>query len=59
MLVVQSVSQWITSHGGPIELSVIPASTPQLVQQKPYMCCPIKDPLHIKDPLLLIGKSSP
>ena len=35
------------SWGGPIELFLIPASAPQLVLQS-----------HIKEPLLLIGKSS-
>ena len=36
--------------GGPIELFLIPASG---------MCYPVCGMVHIKEPLLLIGKSSP
>ena len=40
--------QWVIGsipHGGPIELFLVPVSAPGM--------------MHIKEPLLLIGKSSP
>ena len=47
------------SWGGPIELFLVPASAPRLVYQRPCMCYPVCGIMHIKEPLLLIGKSSP
>ena len=41
------------SWGGPIELFFVPASAPRLVY---YPVCGM---MHIKEPLLVIGKSSP
>ena len=46
-------------HGGPIELFIIPASDPRLVYQNRGMCYPVCGMVHIKEPLLLIGKNSP
>ena len=43
--------------GGSIELVLVPASAPRLVDSG--MCNPICGMVHIKEPLLLIGKSSP
>ena len=48
-LVVESII-----HGGPIDLFLIPASAPRVC-----MCYPLCGMVHIKEPLLLIGKSSP
>ena len=42
------------SWGGPIELFLVPASAPRR-----GMCYPVCLIVHIKEPLLLIGKSSP
>ena len=39
----------------PIELFLVPASAQRLVYQRPWNVCGI---VHIKEPLLLIGKSS-
>ena len=44
-------------NGGPIELFLVPASAPRLVYQT-GMCYPVCGMVHIKEPLLLIGKSS-
>ena len=41
------------SWGGPIELFLVPASSPGR-----GMCYPVCGIVHIKEPLLLIGKSS-
>ena len=41
----------------PIDLCIVPASAPRLVQQRPGMCYPVCGMVHIKEPLLLIGKS--
>ena len=41
-------------HGGPIELFLIPTSNKGC-----GMCYSVCGMVHIKDPLLLIGKSSP
>ena len=43
------------SWGGPIELFLVPASAPRLVNKGRGMCYPV---VHIKEPLLLIRKSS-
>ena len=43
------------SWGGPIELFLIPSSDPQ----GHGMCYPVYWIVHVKEPLLLIGKSSP
>ena len=41
------------------QLFSAPTSGPQLVHQKGCgMCCPVCGEVHIKDPLLLIGKSN-
>ena len=53
--------RWVVGsilHGGPIELFLIPASAPRLVHQDRGMCYPVCGMMHIKEPLLLIGKSS-
>ena len=47
------------SWGGPIELFLVPASTPQLVNKGHGMCYPVCGMVHSKESLLLIGKSSP
>ena len=48
-----AMGRWIDpSLGGPIELFLIPASVPRLVLTK---ACGM---VHIKEPLLLVGKSS-
>ena len=49
---VQWVIGSILSLGGPIELFLIPTSTHG-------MCYPVCEMLHVKEHLLLIGKSSP
>ena len=46
------------SWGGPIELFLVSAGAPLLVQQKAGMCYPVCGMMHIKEPLLLIRKSS-
>ena len=44
----------VPSWGGPIELFLVPASAPR---QRPwYVCNPVCGMVHIKEPLLLIGK---
>ena len=45
------------SCGGPIELFLIPASDPCVT--KAVVCAILSGMVHIKEPLLLIGKSSP
>ena len=53
--------RWVVGsilHGGPFELFLVPASVPRLVDKdrgKRYPVCGI---VHIKEPLLPIGKSS-
>ena len=47
------------SWGGPIELFLIPASAPQLCTKCHGMGNPVCGMVHIKEPLLLIGKNSP
>ena len=44
--------------GGPIELFLVPASAPRLVNNGRGMCYPVCGMVHIKEPLLLIDKSS-
>ena len=54
--------RWVVGsilHGGPIELFLVPASAPRLVQQRPWYVLSYLWDVHIKEPLLLIGKSSP
>ena len=46
------------SWGAPIELFLVPASAPRLVNKGRGMCYPVCGMVHIKEPLLLIGKSS-
>ena len=46
-------------HGGPIELFLVPASAPGLVYKGRGMCYPVCGMVLIKDPLMLIKKSSP
>ena len=53
--------RWVVGsilHGRPIELFLVPASAPRLVEQRSCMCHPVCGMVHIKEPLLLIGKSS-
>ena len=45
------------SWGGPIELFLVPACAPRLVYKGCGMCYPVCGMVHIKEPLLLIGKS--
>ena len=47
------------SWGGPIELFLVPASTHDWCNKGCGMCNPVCWMVHIKEPLLLIGKSSP
>ena len=44
--------------GGPIELFLVPASAPRLVYKGRGMCYPVCGMVHIKEPLLLMDKSS-
>ena len=46
------------SWGGPTELFLVPSSAPRLVNKGCGMCYPVCGMVHIKEPLLLIGKSS-
>ena len=46
------------SWGGPIELFLVPASASRLVNKDCGMCHPVYGMVHIKEPLLLIDKSS-
>ena len=48
-------SQWTQLQFG---LFSVPTSHPQLVYQRPCMYCSVYGKVHIKDPLLLIEKSS-
>ena len=52
--------RWVGSiiHG-PIELFLVPASDPQLVNKGRGVCYPVCGIMHIKEPLLLIGKNNP
>ena len=47
------------SWGGPIELFLVPASAPHWSNKGRGMCYPVCGMMHIKELLLLIGKSSP
>ena len=47
------------SWGGPIELFLVQASAPRLGNKGRGMRYPVCGMMHIKEPLLLIGKSSP
>ena len=47
------------SFGGPIELFLVPASAPNWCNKGCGMCYPVCGMVHIKEPLVLIGKSSP
>ena len=42
-----------------VDLLTYPAGASQLVLQRPGMCYPLCQMVHIKDPLLLIEMSSP
>ena len=54
-----AMGRWISpSWGGPIELFLVPASAPRLVIKGCDMYYPVCGMMHIKEPLLLIGKSS-
>ena len=46
-------------HGEPIELFLVPASAPWRYTKGGSMYYPVCGMLHIKEPLLLIGKSRP
>ena len=39
-------------------MKLVPASAPRLVYQRPWLCYPVCGIVHIKEPLLLIDKSS-
>ena len=55
-----AMGHWkVTSWGGPIELFLVPASAPRGCNKGCVMCYPVCVMMHIKEPLLLIGKSSP
>ena len=47
------------SRDGPIELFLVPASAPDWCNKGCGMWYPVCGVVHIKDPLLLIEKSSP
>ena len=47
------------SWGEPTELFLFPASAPRLVKTKVMVCAILCGMVHIKEPLLLIEKSSP
>ena len=47
------------SWGGYFELFLVRASAPRLVSTKAVVCVILSGMMHIKEPLLLIGKSSP
>ena len=52
--------RWVVGsilHGGPIELFLVPASAAR--NKGRGMCYPVCGMVHIKEPLLLIEKSSP
>ena len=54
--------QWFVRailHARPIKLFLVPTSAPQLVNKSCGICYPVCGMMHIKEPLLLIGKSSP
>ena len=46
-------------HGGHIELFLVQASSPRLVNKGHAMRYPVCGMVHIKEPLLLIGKRIP
>ena len=46
------------SCGEPIDLFLVPASAPRLVVTKAMVCAILSRMVHIKEPLLLIVKSS-
>ena len=46
------------SWGGPIELFLVPASAPDWCNKGCGMCYPVCGIVHVKEPLLLIGKIS-
>ena len=46
------------SWAGPIELFLVPVSAPRWCNKGGGMCYPVCGMVHIKEPLLLIGKSS-
>ena len=46
------------SWGGPIQLFLAPASAPRQFNKGCGMCYPVCGMVHIKEPLLLIRKSS-
>ena len=47
------------SWGGPIELFLVPASAPHLVNKGCGMCYPVCGKVHIKESLLPVRKSNP
>ena len=54
--------RWVVGyilHGGPIELFLVPANALRLGNKGRGMYYPVCGMMHIKEPLLLIGKSSP
>ena len=56
------VVRWVVGsipHGGSIEILLDLASAPRLVNRSRGMCYPVCVIVLIKEPLLLLGKSSP
>ena len=54
--------QWVVGsilHGGPFEIFLVQASAARSCNKDRGMCYPVFKLVHIKEPLLLIGKSSP
>ena len=56
--------RWVVGsilHGGPIELFLVPNSDcfPDWFNKDRGMCYPVCGMMHIKEPLVVIGKSSP
>ena len=54
--------RWVVGsilHGGPIELNLVPTSAPDWCNKDHGMYYPVCAMMHLKEPLLIIGKSSP
>ena len=54
-----TIDRWTDPHGGPIELFLVPTNGPRLVYMDRGMCYPVCGMMHIKESLLLIGRSIP
>ena len=56
------MARWVIGsipHGGPIELFLVSPVLHYWYNKGHGMCYPVCGMMHIKEPLLLIGKSSP